>query len=131
MWLHDAPRFTRLLAVTLLGTRDAELKKMRREAGAPDSLTLAAFGDPTYPALSRKEVDRLSNPEVRAAVRDGYALEPLPASRKEVEGIARLYGGRAATYLGDQATEERAKAIGQGARICTSPAMACSTSAFR
>jgi CHAT domain-containing protein len=53
---------------------------------------------------------------VRAAVRRGYSLEPLPASRKEVEGIARLYGTRAVAYLGDQATEDRAKTIGKGAR---------------
>jgi CHAT domain-containing protein/Tfp pilus assembly protein PilF len=95
----------------------AELKRARRTAGAtPPSPVLAAFGDPTYPALATGQADKIANPEVRAVVRRGYALAPLPASRKEVEGIARLYAGRAATYLGDEATEERAKAIGTGVR---------------
>lgn len=95
----------------------AELKKARRPAGdAGPSPVLAAFGDPTYPPAHGDGVDTIANLELRAAVRRGYALNPLPASRIEVERIARLYGDRAATYLGDQATEERAKAVGRGVR---------------
>jgi CHAT domain-containing protein/Tfp pilus assembly protein PilF len=95
----------------------AELKTKRREKGdASTSMVFAGFGDPTYPALPREQPDQIANPEVRAAIRRGYALEPLPASRREVEGIARLYAGRAATYVGDQATEERAKTIGKSVR---------------
>jgi CHAT domain-containing protein/Tfp pilus assembly protein PilF len=105
------------LHVVASATVYAELKRTRRNPGAaPAPVELAAFGDPSYPPLSAAEVERIANPEVRAAVRRGYALEPLPATRKEVEGIAQLYGSRAATYLGDQATEERAKAIGTSAR---------------
>jgi CHAT domain-containing protein/Tfp pilus assembly protein PilF len=103
------------LHVVASATVYAELKKARRETGnGPASTTLVAFGDPTYPRPERAET--LTNPDVRAVVRGGYALQSLPASRAEVEGIARLYGGQATTYLGDQATEERAKAIGKGVR---------------
>ena len=115
-----APRYFiewKPLHVVASATVYAELKKARRDtSAAPPSVVLAAFGDPTYPALPPEQADRIANPEVRAVVRRGYALAPLPASRTEVEGIARLYAGRAATYLGDQATEERAKTIGKGVR---------------
>jgi CHAT domain-containing protein/tetratricopeptide (TPR) repeat protein len=105
------------LHVVASATVYAELKRARRNPGAPSpSVEVAAFGDPAYPPLPAGEVERIADLEVRAAVRRGYALEPLPASRKEVEGIARLYGSRAVTYLGAQATEERAKTIGRGAR---------------
>ena len=105
------------LHIVASATVYAELKRTRRVgAAAPAALTLAAFGDPAYPPPAVELADRLTNPEVRAAVRRGYALEPLPASRREVEGIVRLYPGRAATYLGDQATEERAKAVGRDVR---------------
>ena len=77
---------------------------------------LAAFGDPKYPTVTRAQTEsdcESGSPRRRAS---GYALEPLPASRKEVEGIARLFAGRAASYVGEQATEERAKAIGKDVR---------------
>jgi CHAT domain-containing protein len=45
-------------------------------------------------------------------------FEPLPSSRHEVEGIAALFPPeRVAIFLGIEATEERAKAIGKGSRI--------------
>ena len=63
------------------------------------------------------QAEKIANPEVRAAVRSGYALTPLPASR-DGGGRDRARCTRAApqTYLGDQATEERAKAIGKDVR---------------
>src|SRR6185369_18098521 len=54
--------------------------------------------------------------EVFTAVRRGLSLEPLPASRQEVEGIASLFP-EAHTFLGTEATEERAKAIAPQARL--------------
>ena len=105
------------LHVVASATVYAELKKARREPGTVRAAAdLVAFGDPSYPALPADQAETIANPEVRAAVRSGYALTPLPASRTEVEGIARVYAGRAQTYLGDQATEERAKAIGKDVR---------------
>jgi CHAT domain-containing protein/Tfp pilus assembly protein PilF len=105
------------LHVVASATVYAELQKLRRARGDTGAaLELAAFGDPAYPTLAPAQADAIPNPEVRAAVRSGYALTPLPASRTEVEGIARVYGRRAAAYLGDQATEERAKAVGPSVR---------------
>jgi CHAT domain-containing protein/Tfp pilus assembly protein PilF len=105
------------LHIVASATVYAELKKARRDtrATAP-SMLLAAFGDPVYPPLPREHTDAIPNPEVRAVVRRGYTFSPLPASRREVEGIAGVYAGRAATYLAEHATEERAKAIGKGMR---------------
>ena len=115
----DRPRYFvewKPLHVVASATVYAELKKTRRTPDATQPIVLAAFGDPKYPTVAREQADRIANPEVRAAVRSGLALEPLPASRKEVEGIARLYTGRAASYVGEHATEERAKAIGKDVR---------------
>jgi CHAT domain-containing protein len=47
----------------------------------------------------------------------GGLLRPLPFSRTEVQNAAELYKGHAQVYLGDQATEERAKAIGTDVRF--------------
>jgi CHAT domain-containing protein len=68
------------------------------DARATTAPRLVAFGDPVYPAPARS-----------------LALSPLPATRKEVQGIARLFPGTADVFLGAEATEERAKAIGRDA----------------
>jgi CHAT domain-containing protein/Tfp pilus assembly protein PilF len=95
----------------------AELKKTRRDyASQAGSPTLAAFGDPTYPPFAPAEVDAIANADVRQIVRRGYRLAPLPATRKEVEALGRVFGSRATLYLGNEATEERAKSIGEGIR---------------
>jgi CHAT domain-containing protein/Tfp pilus assembly protein PilF len=105
------------LHVVTSATVYAELKKTRRPSeDAAASPVLAAFGDPVYPPLTAAGADAIADHEVRAAARRGHTLAPLPASRREVESIARIYGDRAAAYLGEQATEERAKAVGKGAR---------------
>jgi CHAT domain-containing protein len=44
-------------------------------------------------------------------------LAPLPASRLEVEAVAAAYRGAAVTYVGERATEDRAKALGPGPRF--------------
>jgi CHAT domain-containing protein len=77
------------LSVVSSATVLAELRKRPRRAEAP---RLVAFGDPDYSA----------RPD----------LVPLPASREEVRAIDRLYGGGARTFLGRDATEERAKESG-------------------
>jgi CHAT domain-containing protein/Tfp pilus assembly protein PilF len=77
------------LHVVASATVYAELKKSRhRQPSSPGRL--AAFGDPRY-ATPRS---------------------PLPFTRDEVEGIADLFPGRAETYLGEEATEERVKSLG-------------------
>ncbi|MES1240368.1 MAG: CHAT domain-containing protein [Acidobacteriota bacterium] len=96
------------LHTVLSTTVYAELRArpVRRESGEG---RLAAFGDPIYPPAA-------TDPEVREAVERGLALDPLPASRAELEAIASLYPG-AALYLGRDATEERAKSLGPGDRF--------------
>jgi len=94
----------------------AELKKSRREGPATSPVLLAAFGDPKYPALPEDEADPAASPELRSFARRGLALVSLPSTREEVEAIAALYPERTLKYLGEQATEERAKSIGKEAR---------------
>jgi CHAT domain-containing protein/tetratricopeptide (TPR) repeat protein len=91
----------------------AELARSRRPAGDAGEPRLAAFGNPVYPPLPAKAS---AGPEVREAVLRGLALVPLPSSGREVEAIAGLYP-RAEVYLGSEATEERAKALGPEARL--------------
>jgi CHAT domain-containing protein len=50
----------------------------------------------------------VADSEVRSALRRGFNLEPLPATRDEVREIAGLFPG-AEVYLGKEATEEHAK----------------------
>jgi CHAT domain-containing protein len=71
-------------------THYAELKKVRRRA-APADIKLVAFGDPRRSELA------------------SGGSSPLPATRSEVEAIAALFGTRAVTHLGEQATEGRVK----------------------
>jgi len=121
----------------------AELRKTRREPLAGVSKpTVAAFGDPRYPSPARpgptaiamrgaasddapqaveEEVcidpDAVSDAQVRSAVERGTKFEPLPASRLEVEALASLYAPYALVYLGEEATEERAKSLGKEPKI--------------
>jgi CHAT domain-containing protein/Tfp pilus assembly protein PilF len=97
----------------LSATVYAELTKSRPPQGTPGNDRLIAFGDPVYPSLTGEAA---ADPEVREAARRGLALQPLPASGREVKSIAGLYPG-ARVYLGREATEERAKAIGRESRL--------------
>jgi CHAT domain-containing protein/Tfp pilus assembly protein PilF len=107
----------------LSATVYAEIEKDRRgptkpQVGSP--LLLNAFGDPQFPpGLNGKEPEEISDIRVRSAVRRGILrFEPLPSTRQEVEGIASLFPPeQVAIFLGAEATEERAKAIGKSARI--------------
>jgi CHAT domain-containing protein len=55
-------------------------------------------------------------PSVDAALKRGLGLTALPASRAEVESLRGLYPG-AVTHLGRDATEERAKRVGEEASV--------------
>jgi CHAT domain-containing protein/Tfp pilus assembly protein PilF len=70
--------------------------------------TLAAFGDPLYP---RPQPKAPAGSEGR-----GSTFQSLPFSRDEVKAIAALYP-RAQVYLGQDATEEKAKTLGPGSRL--------------
>jgi len=94
--------------------------------------TLVAFGDPSYGRHERAPLiamrggepqedppcpDEIADPVVRSAAERGVGFAPLPSSRDEVEAIASLYAPNAVAWLGSDATEERAKAVGRHARI--------------
>jgi CHAT domain-containing protein/Tfp pilus assembly protein PilF len=81
---------------------------------APSAPTLLAFGDPILPAAGAGGGD-ISNAE-RALFKEVAALEPLPAARREVDGIAALFPGKAQAFLGEAATEERAKGLSSRVR---------------
>ncbi len=97
----------------LSATVYAELAKLRPPQREPGEERLVAFGDPVYRSLTP---DAPADPEVREAVRRGLTLRPLPSSGREVKSIASLYP-RAEVYLGRDATEEKAKAIGPEPRL--------------
>jgi CHAT domain-containing protein len=92
----------------------AELKKTRHNESKP--IELVAFGDPHYPALAKGHSEAIAEPQIRSAVERGLDLGRLPFSRVEVENVSGFYPDRSRKYLGDQATEERAKAIGKDVR---------------
>jgi CHAT domain-containing protein/Tfp pilus assembly protein PilF len=96
----------------------AEIRKARPRRGAAAGPMLIAFGNPTYPTIGEAGDAALDkqDAEVRAMLTRGFRLTPLPATTTEVTAIARLYRGNAEAYLGDEATEERAKSVAASAR---------------
>jgi CHAT domain-containing protein/tetratricopeptide (TPR) repeat protein len=87
----------------------AETLKARR--AADPSGVVVALGDPSYPQDTAS-----ADAEVQFLTRRGLNLKPLPGTRQEVGAIRQLFGSRAVTYLGEAATEARAKTIGTSAR---------------
>jgi CHAT domain-containing protein/Tfp pilus assembly protein PilF len=68
----------------------------------PSASVLAGLRMPrAEPAAGRKRLAAFA-PFTSEA---GWGLQPLPASRREVERIAALYGGSALEFLGDRASE--------------------------
>ena len=111
------------LHLALSATVYAEFRDQRESQsnGASDALALAAFGDPRYPPQKSGEAlatDNSLDVYVRAALRRGFDFRPLPYSREEVTRSAALYPrGAARAFVGAEASEEQAKAIGKSARI--------------
>jgi CHAT domain-containing protein len=92
----------------------AELKRRRRDqAGAP--LRLAAFGDPQYPAVTAA-VRKGSDSDLRRSIDRGLTFSRLAFSREEVKAIGALFPQQNRIYLGNEATEERAKSLGKDIR---------------
>ncbi|HEX3526936.1 MAG TPA: CHAT domain-containing protein [Thermoanaerobaculia bacterium] len=114
------------LSTVLSGTVFAELKKQRRDArdaataAEPSSWQWVAFGDPWFPPrLAQGRPEDIGEARLRSvSTRGQLQWKRLPQSRREVEEIAALFpADRRRTYLGREASEERAKAIGKDARI--------------
>lgn len=124
--------------VVLSATVFAELKQRRRPASESEyPIQLAAFGDPVYPqnltkpkgvseaarptavgVIAQVDVPR-GDPTIRSAAERGvFDWPPLPYTRHEVEGIARLFpAGTTRTFLGPEALEERIKSLDPKTRI--------------
>ena len=92
-----------------------KLRKMRHPV-ENKAIEMAAFGDPRMPAAGKAGLERSANPDLRLAAERGFDFGRLPFSRQEVEGIAALFPKRNRTYLGADATEEHAKALGKDVR---------------
>ena len=93
------------LAIVASGSVFAQMKSMRATRLAQRA-SLAAFGDPAYPAGDTSPVTERS-----ANLRH---VKPLPATRREVETLAGLYAGRAQVFLGEAATETALKRVAPG-----------------
>lgn len=76
---------------------------------------VVGFGDPAYGSASGAE-DRSRAPALVRAAAAGLRLDPLPATRDEVAALRALSSG-AQVFLGAEATEEKAKALGPSARV--------------
>ncbi len=76
---------------------------LRASAPAAGPMKLVAFGDPLIPKSMQAKSGL--GPGLR-----GFDWSSLPYSRREVERIAGVYPG-ALVYLGEEATEERARSI--------------------
>jgi CHAT domain-containing protein len=73
-----------------------------------------AFADPAYP---HAEGAATASPSLKRAMGTGLRLDPLPLTRREAAALQAIAPGSARVWLGAEATEERAKAVGRGARI--------------
>jgi CHAT domain-containing protein/tetratricopeptide (TPR) repeat protein len=92
-----------------------EIKAARSKRLSPTPTELLAVGDPLYPARIKNQEEATADPQIQTALRRGFQLEPLPASRGEVQAISHLFPG-ARTLLGGDASEEAIKALAPQAR---------------
>jgi CHAT domain-containing protein/Tfp pilus assembly protein PilF len=108
------------LHVVVSATVYSELRKGRQSRAIKQTgKTLIAFGDPKYPASAHTEDEKELNRRdavVRSMLTRGYRFKPLPATKSEVSAIAELYRKKAAIYVGEAATEERAKRVAKEAK---------------
>jgi CHAT domain-containing protein len=104
------------LSLTVYGTLRALRREPSRSTAAGEPAQLVAFGDPHYPKDLAPSQD-IREPALRT-LRDlrSFNWTPLPYSRREVERIADVYP-EAHLYLGEGATEERAKTVARDARV--------------
>lgn len=90
----------------------AATKERRRKISA---VRLVAFGDAVF---GGKSTDPHTTTRGRSGIlQDPASLAPLPHSRAEVEALGALYGDSATLWLGAQATEAQALAIGTDATL--------------
>jgi CHAT domain-containing protein len=89
-------------------TTHAQARAARPQHGPsrlPKRPHLLAFGDPLYSTAARQYESTSARDELSLLQTRGLSLAPLPHSRTEVEGLARLYGADASIRLGAEATK--------------------------
>ncbi len=106
-----------------------EIKATRPEKPSVAAMELLAVGDPLYPAGFQTRIETAMDPQVQTALRRGLQLQPLPATRSEVEAISGLFP-TARILLGRDATEEAIKSLYRRPGGSTSRVMACSMRGF-
>jgi CHAT domain-containing protein/Tfp pilus assembly protein PilF len=101
------------LSLTVYGALRASRRELspRGDAGAAQ---VVAFGDPHYPPQHPGDSAASQKSYLRSLT--SFHWTPLPYTRRELERIAESYPA-AHLYLGDDATEERVKAVARGARV--------------
>ncbi len=111
------------IATAASATVYAELKQRKTR----ERLDIAAFGDPSYPAAAALAAEATpiasrgaavlagrADPDLRGFLRDHpKAFERLPATAAEVAAIAGAFPEQTRRYLGEEASEERVKALGR------------------
>ena len=101
---HVLEDFT--IAYSPSATAYSLMRRAKRESPRTAGMELLAFGDPQFRAEGRRS--SAGGPAVvRSIYRSaGFTFPPLPNSRTEVAGIARLFSpGQQKTYLGVSATK--------------------------
>ncbi len=93
--------------------------QLRRTRRGEASSTLVAFGDPQYTKaeVMRPEPAHRRDQTVRLVTDSWQRFEPLPGTRAEVLGIQHTWGEGASVYVGEEATEERAKELSPQPRV--------------
>jgi CHAT domain-containing protein/tetratricopeptide (TPR) repeat protein len=116
----------RPLSTVLSATVYGELQHGRAARPTPGTAPrLAAFGDPVLPAERVADLGTDADTVVRRASARGCQLTPLPAARREVQGVAALYGDEARLFLGAEATEAQVKALPRATSVVHFAAHGC------
>jgi CHAT domain-containing protein len=85
------------------------LRELDPRKGEPAAMQFVGFGDPAF-------ADESLTPSVNGFAR-GLAVTPLPGTRFEVQAIASVFDGDAMVFLGEEATEARAKSASSDCRF--------------
>jgi CHAT domain-containing protein/Tfp pilus assembly protein PilF len=99
----------RPLHMVVSATVYAELKRERPATPRAPGPSVVVFGDPSYPEVKPRAAGEGAS---RSALRSSLHLQRLPFSRSEAKAIGALFP-RPRIYLGSDASEERAKALGK------------------
>jgi CHAT domain-containing protein/Tfp pilus assembly protein PilF len=108
------------LSVTLSATLLAELGRHRPSAGDDGQPgPLVAFGDPVVsgPSIEGPGAQPTRQALLETLRRQGMELGPLPATRREVASLGRMWGDRATVLVGDAATEDQVMTLGRRPRF--------------